>query len=49
MSCHKTIPVFKRYNLVTEEELAGIKWPTPAEVTQEWDNRENREDGSLSL
>ena len=36
MSRHKTISVFKRYNLVTEEELAGIKWPTFGNANKDW-------------
>ena len=30
---HKTIPCFKGYNLVTEEELSEINWPSQERKT----------------
>jgi integrase len=35
LSGHKTISCFKRYNLVTGEELAKIKWPIQGSVGEE--------------
>jgi hypothetical protein len=45
LSSHKTMLCFKRYNLVTEDELAQIKWPfygnsgEAKEAAQSGDNR----------
>jgi hypothetical protein len=33
---HKTMSVFKRYNLLTEDELAQIKWKEPEEKKRPW-------------
>jgi integrase len=35
LSGHKTMSVFKRNNLVTGDELAGIKWPAQGSVGEE--------------
>jgi integrase len=32
LSGHRTMSVFKRYNLVTEEELTKIKWPAHGDL-----------------
>ncbi len=43
LSGHKTMSCFKRYNLVTEDELAQIKWPVYAE------NPHSSEESSISI
>jgi hypothetical protein len=39
---HKTISVFKRYNLLTEEELAQVKWPSENSVSIGYANDSRR-------
>jgi len=37
LSGHKTMSCLKRYNLVTEDELAKIKWPEQGRITRTMD------------
>jgi hypothetical protein len=39
-SIHKTMPCFKRYNLVTGDEPAKIKWPEEDRITGAMDTIE---------
>ena len=39
---HKTVEVFKRYNLVTEEELSQLKWRDAGSVDTYVDTNEKR-------
>ena len=47
LSGHKTMSAFKRYNLVTEEELARIKWPLHGDLSDSKNDSQLENTGSI--